>query len=127
MRTWRLDLDSDAHAPRLARHSVRGWLEVVPCSDDTKVDVSIVVSELVTHAVTSGASSVSIRTVFDDGRLRIDVHAPHDAADAGSVAGGQVQRSTSQLLSDRMIEAATDAWGRTRTPDETHTWAEILC
>ena len=29
MRSWRLDLDGDAHAARLARHSIRGWLDLV--------------------------------------------------------------------------------------------------
>ena len=78
MRTWRLDLDSDPHAPRLARHGVRDWLDLVACTDDTKTDVTILASDLVTHAVSSDAALIAIRAVFDDGRLRIDVHAQHD-------------------------------------------------
>jgi hypothetical protein len=127
MRTWRLDLDSDAHAPRLARHSLRSWLELVACDDDTKTDVTILVSEFVTDAVTSDAARVSVRMVFDDGRLRVDVHAQYDQP-LTSISANEQPRGTSwQSLTDRVAEAATDAWGRACMPHETHSWAEILC
>ena len=125
MRTWRLDLDADAHAPRLARHSVRAWLDLVACSDETKADITIVVSDFVSDAVTSAATHVTILLVFDDGRLRVDVHA--DRHEALIDLDHQAGATPCQSLADRITEAATDSWGRTRTPDETHSWAEILC
>ena len=127
MRTWRLDLDSDEHAPGLARHSLGSWLELVACDDDTKVDVIIVVSELVTHAVIGNAARISVRMVFDDGRLRVDVHARHDQPLTHASDSPQEQGLSRQSLTDRVADAVTDAWGRTCELDRTHSWAEILC
>ena len=126
MRTWRLDLDSDAHAPRLARHSVRSWLELVACDDDTKADVVLVVSEFVTDAVATAASRVVVRIVFDEGRLRIDVHAEHDQPTAATSGSRQLD-TQSEPFGDRIVTAVTDAWDRTSTPHGPHNWAEILC
>jgi hypothetical protein len=124
--SWRLDLDGNAHAPRLARHSLRPWLELVGCNDVTTADVTIVVSELVTHDVANDAARVSIRALFDDGRLRLDLHARHRAT-APHPADISSPDDSCQSVIERVVAAATDAWGRTRTPHETHTWAEILC
>jgi hypothetical protein len=126
VRTWRLDLDSDTHAPALARHSLRGWLRLVTCRDDTKIDVTILVSEFVTEAATSDATHVSISMIFDEGRLRIDVHAREEAP-AGGGGRTPIQTATGPSFADRIADIATDNWGRTRQPDTTHAWAEILC
>jgi hypothetical protein len=127
MRTWRLDLDSDDHAPRLARHSVRSWIDFVDCDDDKKIDIVLLVSEFVTQAVNTGAAQVSISVIFDDGRLRIDVRAEHPVAE-GQVGGVDANEDTIlRSFADRMADAATDTWGRRRQSHQTHTWAEILC
>ena len=125
MRSWRLDLDSDAHSPRLARRSLRSWLELVECDDETKVDVTILVSECVTLAVTNNATRISIRVVFDDGRLRIDVHAQH-VEDRARVVGDRPE-TPSEAVMDRVAAAAAQTWARRADTHETHTWAEILC
>ena len=127
MRTWRLDLGSDPHAPRLARHSLRDWLDLVACTDDTKTDVTILVSDLVTQAVASDATHVTIRAVFDDGRLRIDVHAQHDPTRADITDKRPADARSDESFSDRVTAAVADAWGRDRLPHETHTWADVLC
>src|SRR4051794_13037994 len=127
MRTWRLDLDSGPHAPRLARDSLRDWLDLVACTDDTKNDVTILVSDLVTHAVTSDATHITIRTVFDGGRLRIDVHAQHDPTATAITDERPADARSNESFSDRVTAAVADAWGRDRLPHETHTWADVLC
>jgi hypothetical protein len=126
MRSWRLDLDGDAHAARLARHSIRGWLDLVDCDEDTKIDITLVASELVSDTVSDEAARVSIRMLFDDGRLRIDVHAERDQPPTAT-GSLKLQDSACNSLTDRVISAATDSWGRTEMPHGTHTWAEILC
>ena len=127
MRTWRLDLDPDPHAPRLARHSLRDWLDLVACTDDTKTDVTILASDLVTDAVTSDATRITIRAVFDDGRLRIDVHAQHDPTVTDITTERPADARPCESFSDRVTGAVADAWGRDCLAHETHTWADVLC
>jgi anti-sigma regulatory factor (Ser/Thr protein kinase) len=126
LRTWRLDLDSDVHTARTARHSARSWLSIVDCREETKTDIIIVVSELVAHAAID-STRISLTIVFDDGRLRVDVHAQHHQTDTVTRGRPLAHDAPGETLTDRVVAAATDAWGRTRTPHGTHTWAEILC
>ena len=124
MRTWRLDVDSDAHAPHLARHSLAIWLAHLDCTDNVRSDVILLASELVTNAVTTNATAVSIRVLFDDGRLRMDVHAQgHNEADRPTT-GPDPQR---QSLSERVTDAVADNWGHRREPEGMILWAEVLC
>ena len=73
MRTLHLDVDSDLHAPRVLRHALRAWLEAVDCTDDTKFDVVLLVSELASDAVHKQATRVSAVMSFEHGRLRVDL------------------------------------------------------
>ena len=114
MRSWRFDLDSDIHAPRFVRHTVRSWLTLVACPDDVKEDVLLFVSEVVTEGGLHGAQRVSVRVVTDDGRLRVDVH----ATGATPAAEGS--------FADRIGPVLADIWGRSDEPDGTHVWAEML-
>jgi anti-sigma regulatory factor (Ser/Thr protein kinase) len=117
VRSWRLELDSDECAPRLVRHSLRSWLDLVACSDDAKDDLLLLVSELVTEAIEHEARTISLRGVFDDGRLRIDVH----AVDAMPTA------VTDESFTDRIGSQITDNFGRRADADGIHAWAEKLC
>ena len=117
MPTLHLDVDSDAHAPRIVRHSLRAWLEPVDCTDETKLDVTLLVSELVADAVHGAATRISAGMAFDDGRLRIDVQ--DDRTRSGSDA--------SPCPPEWFAERIADGWGRDIGARETSTWAEILC
>ena len=126
MNTWRLDLDGDAQAPRFARNSARSWLDVIPCQDDTKVDIIIVVSEFVTEAVNAGAAHVSIGLLFDDGRLRVEVQA-RQADTRKAVGVEQAETMSDRLLADHIANTATDIWRRTTALGHVDLWAEVLC
>ena len=126
MLTWRLELDSDDNAPRLARRTARAWLELIPCDDGTKADIIVVVSEFVTHAVTDESTRIALEIVFDDGRLRIDVHGQPDQRRPPGRSEAR-HRGRTPNLTDRITDTVTDNWERRRTPHETHMWAEILC
>jgi len=119
MRTWRLELDCDLHAPWFARHALRSWLHLVTCSDETKLDITILVSELITDAVLADGQRVSLTVTFDDGRVRIDVHATGAAPRPASTGDDTV--------SSRIADAVTDTWARTSQHGVAHTWAELLC
>jgi hypothetical protein len=124
MRTWRLDLDGDAHAPHLARHSVAAWLELLDCTETVRRDVTILTSEFVTTAVMSHATVISVRLLFDDGRLRMDVYVGGIDPLQGPASGpGGSRRS----ISTRVADAVADDWGQGEGPSGTHLWAEILC
>ena len=69
-------------------------------------------SDLVTHAVTSDATLITIRAVFDDGRLRIDVHAQHDPTVTDIIAERPADARPCESFSDRVTAAVADAWGR---------------
>ena len=117
MRTLHLDVDSDAHAPRLVRHSLRAWLDAIDCTDETKLDVTLLVNELVTDAVHNAASRIHGQIAFDTGRLRFDIH--DDRATTST--------RTTMLPLDLLAEQITDAWGRSTHDTDTYTWGEIFC
>jgi hypothetical protein len=123
MRTWRLDLDSDPHAALLVRHGLDDWLTLLDCTDTARQDIVVVASELVTAAFTSRARTISVRVLFDDGRLRMDVHG-EGCEDGDGLPG---DHGNGRSLSDRIIERASDNWGRRRDPDGLRLWADILC
>jgi anti-sigma regulatory factor (Ser/Thr protein kinase) len=116
VRTLHLDVDSDLHAPRVLRHAVRAWLEAVDCTDDTKFDIVLLVSELASDAVREQATRVSAVMSFEHGRLRVDLD---DDRPAQTTVGHRGPR--------RLAEQIADDWGRDSAPTGTHTWAEILC
>jgi Histidine kinase-like ATPase domain len=54
-----------------------GWLQAVDCPEEVKQDAVLVVSELVTNAITHTASAPRMAADYDDGRLRVAVE-DHD-------------------------------------------------
>jgi anti-sigma regulatory factor (Ser/Thr protein kinase) len=117
MRTLQLDLDSDSDAPRLVRHTVRTWLDDIDCSDETRIDVTLLVNELVTEAVHNAASRIHSQIAFDTGRLRFDIR-----DDRATTAP-----RTTMLPLDLLAEQITVAWGRSTVDADTYTWGEVFC
>jgi anti-sigma regulatory factor (Ser/Thr protein kinase) len=116
MRHLHLDVDSDNHAPRIARHTARTWLERVECDDDTRIDVVLLVDEIVTEAVHHQATRISAEMNFDTGRLRIDVHDDRPATD-----------SPARCAVAQIAPQVADGWGRDDSVGGSHTWVEFLC
>jgi anti-sigma regulatory factor (Ser/Thr protein kinase) len=117
-----LTLDRRCRPSRDARGAFKDWLDTVPCPDQTREDALLVLSELVTNAVVHAHSDPVVAAMFDDGRLRIEVHdrdqsRPHITSSTGSDGGFGL----------RIVAAATDAWGSQITASGKHVWAEMLC
>ena len=118
----RLVLNGSAGAPREARHAVGDWLVNVACPDQILEDALLVVSELVTNAVVHARSDPIVVVMFDDGRLRIEVHdedrAPPIVASSAGPGGG---------FGMRLVAALSDAWGWAHTDSGKRVWVETLC
>ena len=96
---------------------LRAWLEPVDCTDETKLDVTLLVSELVTDAVHGAATRISAGTAFDDGRLAHRCpRRPH-----------QERQRCVPCAPEWFAEQIADGWGRNTAHGATSTWAEILC
>jgi anti-sigma regulatory factor (Ser/Thr protein kinase) len=111
-----------AAGPRLARQAMREWLTDVPCPDALAADALLVVSELTTNALIHAGSPATIVALFDDGRLRVEVHDEERAEpylrDQPGCSGG---------WGLRVVAAVADGWGSVPTPSGKLVWAEILC
>ena len=111
-----------AAAPRLARQAMREWLTDVPCPDALAEDALLVVSELTTNALIHAGSAATIVALFDDGRLRVEVHDEDPVApqlrDHPDGSGG---------WGLRVVAAVADGWGSFPTPSGKLVWAEMLC
>ncbi len=118
----RLALKRSAGAPREARHAVRDWLSTVACPERVREDMLLVVSELVTNAVVHAQSDPVVVGMFDDGRLRLEVHdddrSPPIVTPAAGPHGG---------FGIRLVAALSDAWGWAPTESGKRVWIETLC
>jgi len=119
----RVELDNSDLAPATARHALQPWLAGVDCSDEIVGDALIVVSELVTNVVMHTASESFLVAVFDDHRLRLEVHdhSPHAPVIAdqppGSAGGFGLP----------IVDSLCDAWGWEPTASGKRVWTETLC
>jgi anti-sigma regulatory factor (Ser/Thr protein kinase) len=118
----RLVLKRSAGAPREARHAMRDWLATVGCPEQLREDMLLVVSELVTNAVIHARSDPVVVAMFDDGRLRIEVHdedrsPPIVTSSPGSDGGFGI----------RLVAALSDGWGWAHTESGKRVWIETLC
>ena len=118
----RLALKRSAGAPREARHALRDCLATVACPEQLREDMLLVVSELVTNAVVHGRSDPIVVAMFDDGRLRIEVHdddrSPPTVTPSSGPDGG---------FGIRLVAALSDAWGWAHTESGKRVWVEALC
>jgi anti-sigma regulatory factor (Ser/Thr protein kinase) len=101
---------------------MREWLTDVPCATALVEDVLLVVSELTTNALVHAGSAATIVALFDDSRLRVEVHdedpAPPQLRDRPDGAGG---------WGLRVVAAVADGWGWMPTPTGKLVWVEVLC
>jgi len=119
--TLTLSLEPTPRAPGMARQALRDWLRIVDCSDQTKQDVVLVVSELVTNAVVHAQSPPEVVATFDEGRLRLEVHdrdrnPPAVRSEGGYIGGYGL----------RLVDRLTDGWGWEPTPAGKRIWVETL-
>jgi anti-sigma regulatory factor (Ser/Thr protein kinase) len=121
MEEMRVELTDTDTAPAHARAMVGPWLADLGCGTAFVDDALIVVSELVTNSVLHAASDSVIVVLFDDHRLRIEVHDrdPHPPVEIDpSSAGG---------FGLAIIDALCDSWGWEPTDYGKRVWSEILC
>jgi anti-sigma regulatory factor (Ser/Thr protein kinase) len=110
-------LASVATARRFVEESVRKW-QVEPLLDDAL----LVISELVTNAVTHADSSFRIRLSLTPARLRIDV-LDNGAGTPEPLPYSQTEEDGRGLY---MVDAVTSAWGLDDVPGEGKlVWAEL--
>lgn len=117
----RVELDNSELAPSTARHALQSWLAHVDCSEDVVGDALIVVSELVTNVVMHTASESFVVAVFDDHRLRIEVH------DRDRQAPAIAEEPSAGGFGLPIVESLCDAWGWEPTPYGKRVWTETLC
>lgn len=118
MTTWRLLLDADRSAPRQARRAVRGWIQTIPCDEDTKDDVLLVVNELVASAAVAGSSQILLVATFSPGWLRVETFDDQHRPPGGTGVEDELSRT--------IVTAATDGWGWSNIGTGTHMWSEKL-
>jgi anti-sigma regulatory factor (Ser/Thr protein kinase) len=112
--------DQSPDAPRAARRALADWLRRVPCDTATVEDVVLVVSELVTNAVVHARSAPLITAVFDDGRLRLEVH--DDSAEPPTM-----RPPLQDGFGLHIVSRLSDGWGWTPTDAGKQVWVETLC
>ena len=117
---FELRLDLSPHAPSVARHAVADWLGSVPCDQATIEEIVLVVSELVTNAVVHARSAPLITAVFDDGRLRLEVH-------DDSLEPPTIRPPVDGGFGLHLVSRLTDGWGWVPTPTGKQVWVETLC
>jgi len=111
-------LGSVAQARRFVEDNVREW-QVEPLLDDAL----LVVSELVTNAVTHADSSCRIRLSLTPARLRIDV-LDNGVGTPEPMPYSQTEEHGRGLY---MVDAVTSAWGLEDIPGEGKlVWAELV-
>jgi anti-sigma regulatory factor (Ser/Thr protein kinase) len=123
-RTQVIELDGDPDAPARGRHAVTAMLDEWGCEPDTREDLLLVVSELVTNAVVHGAEPIRVTMVRAGERIRVEVT---DGAAAASPHGNP--RPPTNAETGRGLSVVTRlavAWGWRASPGAGKTvWAEL--
>ena len=123
-RTKVIELDGDPDAPSRGRHAALAVLDSWGCEPDTREDLLLVVSELVTNAVIHGAEPIRVTMVRSRGRVRVEVT---DGAAGASPHGNP--RPPTNAETGRGLSVVTRlavAWGWRASPGTGKTvWAEL--
>jgi anti-sigma regulatory factor (Ser/Thr protein kinase) len=123
-RTKVIELDGDPDAPSRGRHAVTEVLDGWGCAADTREDLLLVVSELVTNAVVHGAEPIRVTMMRAPERVRVEVT---DGAAGASPHGNP--RPPADAETGRGLSVVTRlavAWGWRASPGNGKTvWAEL--
>lgn len=119
------DYPGDSRSPYLARRFCRDELGKVladvPASAAVLDDAEVVVSELVTNAVTAGSHAVQVALALHRDLLRLTVE--DDAGGEPSPAEASPSDQGGRGL--RVVEALTSRWGTTMLETGKQVWAEF--
>ena len=106
-------------ASGIARDAMRSWLATWPCPQSLAADVLLVLSELVTNAVTHAASTAQVMATLRHDRLRLEVRdhsfGPPRLRTDGVAPGG---------FGLQIVATVADEWGWCTTPSGKVVWAE---
>jgi anti-sigma regulatory factor (Ser/Thr protein kinase) len=106
-------------ASGIARDAMRCWLATWPCPQSLAADVLLVLSELVTNAVTHAASTAQVRATLHHDRVRLEVRdrsfRPPRLRTGGDAPGG---------FGLQFVATIADEWGWSTTATGKVVWAE---
>ena len=118
-----IELDGDPDAPSRSRHAVTAVLEGWGFAPDTREDLLLVVSELVTNAVVHGAEPIVVTMVRAPERIRVEVT---DGADESSPHTNRPPPTAETGRGLSVVTRLAVAWGWRATPGHGKTvWAEL--
>jgi anti-sigma regulatory factor (Ser/Thr protein kinase) len=123
-RTQVIELDGDPDAPSRGRHAATEVLDRWGCEADTREDLLLVVSELVTNAVVHGAEPIRVTMVRAPERVRIEV--TDGAAGASPHGNPRPPRNAETGRGLSVVTRLAVAWGWRAAPGRGKTvWAEL--
>jgi anti-sigma regulatory factor (Ser/Thr protein kinase) len=118
-----IELDGDPDAPARGRHAATEVLDGWGCEADTREDLLLVVSELVTNAVVHGAEPIVVTMLLAPQRIRVEV------TDGAAESSPHSNRPPADAETGRGLSVVTRlavAWGWRATPGSGKTvWAEL--
>jgi anti-sigma regulatory factor (Ser/Thr protein kinase) len=119
-----IELDGDPDAPARGRHAVTEVLDGWGCAADTRADLLLVVSELVTNAVVHGAEPIRVTVVRAPQRVRVEV--TDGAPDSSPRNDPRPPRDAENGRGLSVVTRLAVAWGWRATPGSGKTvWAEL--
>ncbi|MET0146235.1 MAG: hypothetical protein ABW328_15855 [Ilumatobacteraceae bacterium] len=96
------------------------WLADAQCDEDTKHDVVLAASELVTRTVNACTGPPVLLAVVRAGRVRLQI----DSTEVLERPGGGEAR---HRLSSSVLRAVCEDWGVESSSTATSMWAELTC
>lgn len=118
-----IELDGDPDAPARGRHAVTAVLDSWGCDPDTRDNLLLVVSELVTNAVVHGAEPIVVTMVRAPERIRVEVT---DGADDSSPHTNRAAADAENGRGLSVVTRLAAAWGWRASPGRGKTvWAEL--
>lgn len=118
-----IELDGDPDAPARGRHAVTAVLDSWGCDTDTRDNLLLVVSELVTNAVVHGAEPIVVTMVRAPERIRVEVT---DGADDSSPHTNRAAADAENGRGLSVVTRLATAWGWRASPGHGKTvWAEL--
>jgi anti-sigma regulatory factor (Ser/Thr protein kinase) len=115
------ELASGVEAPGAARRLLTEWL-APGLADETLATARLLVSELVTNAVTHGRGTITLRAHMSERRLLVEV-LDQGGGFERELPERDFQRPGTGGWGLRLLEAESSRWGLRR--DSSHVWFEL--